>query len=196
MTCGAPARATQKFQKRRKWSKKSLLSNFGFILSGAPKVTFESLFRLFEIFRGLGVCSATSGSQLYVLHQQWPNLIIPKKGQIASLGEECAGSEKRVRLCSQSSAEPLGFCVRVLQQVTIVQTLQQNRRAESRSLYGSAKFWGGRPDPCCEEMLFSSQSRPLTFIKPTWAADSLWICLVCPTAKLQKGLNPENRVNV
>ena len=48
------------------WPFSSLLSNLWVTFTGAPKVTFESLFFVSLIFFGIwGVCRATSGSQLF-----------------------------------------------------------------------------------------------------------------------------------
>ena len=65
---------------------------------------------------------------LFTLFLAWENV-----------GEEFAGSEKAGLGC-QGSAEPLGFCVRVLQQVFYTQEVLQNLPAEPT---GSADFWGG-----------------------------------------------------
>ena len=71
VTFGVPVKVTQKLLKSD--SKvtfstvfvtfESLLSNFWVTFIGTPKVTFESLISCLWIFRGLGVCRATSGSQ-------------------------------------------------------------------------------------------------------------------------------------
>ena len=97
VTFGVPVKVTQKLLKSdskvtktvEKVTFESLLSNFWVTFTGTPKVTFESLFRVFEFFRGLGVCRATSGSQIQgpcwghgnpLLGTFWTNVLRPTQG--------------------------------------------------------------------------------------------------------------------
>ena len=71
VTFGLPAKVPQKLLKStakvtktfQKVTFEVLLSNFSVTLAGSPKVTFESLFCVFEFSGGLGVCMGNGGSQ-------------------------------------------------------------------------------------------------------------------------------------